>query len=478
MPVGILDDARLRGIEECLNRGRFDDAQRRLAALASEQGLGPGLAYLSARLLFHRGRLDAATVAARLREVLVERPDFSEAKSWLETVERSSMVTQPPPVQNVTVPAPRLETPRIPPGLDLTPTVKPSLGPLEPPKSELPTEPAPPPDSAASLAPLRIAPTSKKPSPWDPLEAALASGRRDAVLSGLDKLAARALDEVLEKKKPKFAELAGDVSSFLARTPVTRHFAPFDLTLDSVERLDAIVALLVPPAITTGYYALRLFLSVYLGECVREASGGSWEGTLAEPEGAAVKRDSERYVPWIKVGEAFGEGRPLRKDAGPPPHPAAEPADEVVSVLSTTPTPWDPKPWPSLVEAAELTRSLASSTLGVWAARCLKVPLDRTPASLVALDRYVTLLNPRGSAPGNALGWVRLAAVLTGSYVADLLCLHAGGRFSENDAAPLGPLRFEVLLPDGNAVYPVLFAYDRLSGKKAGTFVKFFEECG
>jgi hypothetical protein len=113
----------------------------------------------------------------------------------------------------------------------------------------------------------------------------------------------------------------------------------------------------------------------------------------------------------------------------------------------------------------------------VWAARCLKVPLDRTPASLVALDRYATLLNPRGNTPGNALGWVRLAALLTGSYVADLLCLHSGGRFSENDAAPLGPLRFEVLLPDGNAVYPVLFAYDRLSGKKAGTFAKFFEDC-
>jgi hypothetical protein len=473
MPVGPLDDARLKGIEDCLNKGRFDDAQRRLAALASEQGLGPGLAYLSARLLFHRGRLDAATVATRLREVLAERPDFSEAKNWLETVERSQMVTRPPP-QKVTVPAPRLETPRIP--LDLIPTVKPSLGPLEPPKSELPTLPAPPPDSDADTGPLRIAPTSKKPSPWDPLETALASGRREAVLSGLDKLAARALDEVFERKKPKFAELAGHVSSFLARTPVTRNFAPFDLTLDSVERLDAIVALLVPPAITSGYYALRMYLSVYLGECVREASNGSWEGTLAEPEGAAVKRDSERYVPWTKVDEALGEGRPLRKDAGPPPHPAAEPPDEIVSVVAETPTPWDPRPWPSLAEVEELTRSLASSTLGVWAARCLKIPLDRTPASLVALDRYATLLNPRGIAPSSAHGWVRLAAVLTGSYVADLLCLHSGGRFSENDAAPLGPLRFEVLLPDGNAVYPVLFAYDRLSGKRAGTFAKFFEE--
>src|SRR5262245_20670485 len=108
MPAGPLDDARLKSVEDCLNAGRFDEAQRRLAALATVQGLGPGVAYLSARLLFHRGRLDAASVAARLRDVLSERPDFKEAKTWLETVERSEAVTQPPPA--------RLETPRIPEG--------------------------------------------------------------------------------------------------------------------------------------------------------------------------------------------------------------------------------------------------------------------------------------------------------------------------------------------------------------------------
>jgi hypothetical protein len=75
------------------------------------------------------------------------------------------------------------------------------------------------------------------------------------------------------------------------------------------------------------------------------------------------------------------------------------------------------------------------------------------------------------------VSWVRHAAVLTGSYVAELACLHAGGRFVENDAAPAGPLRFEVLLPNGRAVYPLLFAYERLAGKTRDTFTKFFESC-
>ncbi|HEX6766220.1 MAG TPA: hypothetical protein VF103_12100 [Polyangiaceae bacterium] len=471
MPAGPLDDARLKSIEDCLNAGRFDDAQRRLASLAPVQGLGPGVAYLSARLLFHRGRLDAASVASRLRDVLVERPDFKEAKLWLETVERSEAVTEPPP---------RLATPRIPEGtpvIGLTSKAPRSLGALELPKSELPTEPAPPPDPESTPAPLHIDPPTAARSPWDPLEAALASGKREAVMSSLDKLAARDLDALLGHKTPRFSELAGEVSRLLARAPITRYFAPFDLTLDSVERLDAIVSLLVPPGVTGGFYALRVSLSVYLGECVREASGGTWEGTLAEPESAAVKRPSDRYVPWNVVGAALGEGQSMRKGAGPPPHPAAEPAEEITRVVSATPTPWDPKPWPSLDEARELTRAITSSALGVWAARCLKIPLDRTPASLQALDRYATLLNPRGGDPGSGTDWVRHTAVLTGSYVGELACLHAGGRFSENDAAPQGPLRYEVLLPDGKAVYPLLFAYEKLSGKKPGAFKKFFEGC-
>jgi hypothetical protein len=493
MPAGPLDDARLRAVEECLNTGRYDDAQRRLATIGPVQGLDAGIAYLSARLLFHRGRLDAASIAARLRDVLTERPDFEEARLWLETVERSHAVTAPPPATltgpplsvTVTAPAPggiatrpsRLETPRIPerPTLpDRSPKVEVMLGSLDLPRSEKPTEPAPPPDSdlTPEPAPTEVSETGR--GPWDALEAALASGKRDAVVSGLDKLAARDLDTLLGQKKPRFTELAGEVSRFLSRAPIARYFAPFDLTLDSVDRLDAIVALLVPPAITTGVYALRVSLSIYLGECVREAMGGSWEGTLAEPETAAIRRDTERYVPWAEFGRALGEGESLRKGAGPPPHPAAEPPDEVVSVATETPAPWDPRLWPTLDEARKLTRALSSSALGVWAARCQKMPLDRTPGSLAVIDRYATLLNPRGRDPGQALGWVRHAAVLTGSYVGELLCLHAGGRFVENDAAPEGPLRFEVLLPNGNAVYPLLFAYERLSGKKRETFARFF----
>jgi hypothetical protein len=397
------------------------------------------------------------------------------------SVSEPPIVTEPPGITLppvVTRPPARLETPRIPEAgapLAFAARRPASLGALDPPKSELPTDPAPPPSPDSMPRPVNVEPQKARPGPWDPLELALASGKRDAVLSGLDRIAARELDALLRQKKPKFAELAGEVSRFLSRAPITRYFCPFDLTLDSIERLDAIVALLVPPGVTQGHYALRVSLTAYLGECVR-ASGGAWDGSLAEPETAAVVRDAERYVPWNEVAEALGAGQSLRAGAGPPPHPAAEPPDEVESVAAEAPTPWDPLRWPTLPALKDLTRTLATSALGVWAARCMKLPLDRTPGSLRAFDRYATLLNPRGKSAGPADGWARYAGVLTGGYLGELLCLHAGGRFSENDAAPEGPLRFEVLLPNGSAVYPLLFAYERFGGKRSGTFSKFFEE--
>jgi hypothetical protein len=469
MRAGPLDDARLRAIEECLNGGRLDEAQRRLGALIAVEGLDHGIAYLSARLLFHRGRLDAVSVAARLRDVLRARPDFAEAKHWLETVERSQAVTAPPPS--------RLPTPRIPEGARgqaARRTVPVSLGSLDLPRSELPTEPAPAPESSSAASVPAVHPPRAPPGPWDALELALASGKRDVVIASLDKLAARDLDTLLREKKPRFTELAAEVAGFLSRAPVTRTFAPFDLTLDSVERLDAIIGLLVPPGIEAGHYALRVSLAAYLGECVREAGNGTWEGTLADAENAVVVLDSKHYVPWNEIAQALGAGEALRPGAGAPPHPGAEPCDEAVSVVTETPTPWDPRRWPELAEIQEMTRALANSAFGIWAARCLKLPLDRTPASLRALDRYGALVNPRGKAP-SADAWVRHAAVLAGGYVGELLCLHTGGRFGENAAQAEGPERFEVVLPSGTKVHPVQFAYERFSGKRTGTFSKFFE---
>jgi hypothetical protein len=89
------------------------------------------------------------------------------------------------------------------------------------------------------------------------------------------------------------------------------------------------------------------------------------------------------------------------------------------------------------------------------------MPLDRTFESVRAVARYLALVRGDGGALyGKA---ERRATILAGAYLGELICLHRAGRWTENDTAPEGPLAYEVLLPDGNASYPVLLAHRELA---------------
>ena len=110
----------------------------------------------------------------------------------------------------------------------------------------------------------------------------------------------------------------------------------------------------------------------------------------------------------------------------------------------------------------ELGRGLSASAVGAWASRVLRVPLDRTPESVEAIRKYLALVRPAQEGPSGKTE--RRAAVLAGAYLGELVCLHRAGRWNETDAAPEGPLRYEVLLPDGSGVYPVLLCHHEVTG--------------
>src|SRR5262245_46531960 len=92
MPAGPLDDPRLSEVEECLNVARFEEAQRKLFVLGSVRELGPGVSYLTTRLLAQRGKLDSAAVAERLRDLLAVAPNFPEAREYLVTLGRGAAI--------------------------------------------------------------------------------------------------------------------------------------------------------------------------------------------------------------------------------------------------------------------------------------------------------------------------------------------------------------------------------------------------
>lgn len=505
MPAGPLDDPRLREVEVCLNEARFEEAQRKLVLLGTVRDLGPGVAYLTTRLLAQRGKLDSTAVAERLRDLLAQSPHFPEAREYLVSLGRGAAIDalgraptlssalRPPPVSErepdrivtdmpspipeppsslSTRQAPRpsaLETPKVPPPPGYAPAraAPPHLGGLEPPRSELPTEPAPPPSEPFELLRIEAEPTSTQgKGVWDPVELDLASGRVEAALSALEKRASDVLDHLVARQMPRLETVAEAAADFLGAAPIVCHFPAFDLTPGSLARLDAALALFVRRPQRSPRYALSVLLSVYVGECVRRGSGGTWVGRLAEPDMATVERGpADVYVPWRVVQLATTEGRPMgggaamsqrggRAAPGIPPHQPTEP-----------PTAWDPDPWPDFDLYRTIGRVVPGSVLGTWATRVAQAPLDRSLASIAAIDQYLTLL-ATSAAPADASGgWARRAAVLTGSYVAEVLCLHAGARSDENPDAPPGPLRYELVTPDGGAAYPVLWALERARGQ-------------
>jgi hypothetical protein len=330
----------------------------------------------------------------------------------------------------------------------------------------MPTEPAPPPNDTEQMVAVRFdseSATGTGRGLWDPVELDLASGRVEAALSAIEKQAGQVLDLLVARHMPRFEAVAEQAAEFLGTAPIVCHFPPFDLSPGSLGRLDAALSLFARRPQRAPRYALSVLLSAYVGECVRRGSRGTWVGRLAEPDMATIERGGlSTFVPWRAVQLAMTEGRAMgaspgmsqRSDSGgEPPRAPAEPH-----------TAWDPEPWPPFGLFRTIGRVVPGSVLGTWSARIVQVPLDRSLASLAAVDQYLALLATSAVPPDASGGWARRAAVLTGAYVGEVLCLQAGARWAENPDALFGPLRFELVTPDGGAAYPVLWALERLRG--------------
>ncbi|HEY6559681.1 MAG TPA: tetratricopeptide repeat protein [Polyangiaceae bacterium] len=88
MRKGPLDHPELRLIEQHVDRGELQEAQRLLGAVDDAPSLRHGISYLTTRLLFERGRLDGSAVAQRVRDLLKLSGAFPEAETLLLAVER------------------------------------------------------------------------------------------------------------------------------------------------------------------------------------------------------------------------------------------------------------------------------------------------------------------------------------------------------------------------------------------------------
>lgn len=300
---------------------------------------------------------------------------------------------------------------------------------------------------------------------WGPAETALVRGRRDVAIAEFERSCVQAHRSVSARTRDPWAGLAAAAARVFTQVGVLRHFAPYDSSVFSVERMAAGLDLLYGSSAHPGTSdAVVQLAGAYVGESLRQAFGGDWAGSLAQPATASVEAIGMSLRPCERVSLRLRQGEPLSIEPPNTRHPGADPLGNSVPLSLVPPCPWDPKPWPSSQELAELGRLLPQSIVGLFCVEQAGAPLDHSIASTVALDRYVALLAPANAPPDAEAGWIRRAGVLIGAYLGEVLADAVGAQWQPSAAE--GAASFRLRLADGSITNPVTRAFDRLSGRR------------
>jgi hypothetical protein len=329
--------------------------------------------------------------------------------------------------------------------------------------------PVPPPVKAVAAPGVLIATSSAEGgSPWDEKEQRLAQGDSKAALFEFEQGLSRKLESLPARAGATELSRAALVTArYLTESPISRHFAPYDLSLFSIARLDVALGLIyrggVGPRTELRTRAL-LGLGAYSGECLRQAYAGEWIGGSADLLRMHIEGQGLCFSPFRDMNARLQSAAPLEVGDTPLPHPGAEPLGQRVALDIAPPAPWDPETWAPPEQLPRLGLSLRESPVGLYCAG-VELPLDLSFASLRSLDRYVTLLAPPLAPPDPEAAWVRRAAILVGAYLGEVLRNTRGGSWE----AVRGELRSEayrLALPGGLKALPVAAAYERLSGRR------------
>ena len=322
------------------------------------------------------------------------------------------------------------------------------------------------------LAPgdLEPEPASSTSSPiriWDKVEIDLFGGDHAIAIGAFERGAARELRGLVgESATDAIPLLATMAAGYFTTEPVWRHFAPYDLSIGSIARVEAVLDIMYGrrsrAALTSAAYPAQVMLATYVGECLRQGYGGTWVGSLAFPEAVFVDAEHTRFAPFHELRLRLEQGKRLLFEGAQSRRARASGAPIAMQIAS--PTPWDPAEWPSPRVMPRLGLALAQSVVELYCAEFGGGPLDRSLAGLHALDNYVNLLAPHAVKARPGASWLRRAAALTGAYLGETLREAVGAAWRETLGAATGPESYALLLPDGGSIHPVQVAYDRLSG--------------
>jgi tetratricopeptide (TPR) repeat protein len=275
--------------------------------------------------------------------------------------------------------------------------------------------------------------------PWDPSEAALAVGNRARAIEAAEALAEEQLASIGASDTNRIAAMAAAAQKFLTQGPIARLFAPYDLSLFSIERLEIALDVLYGreprPRLRSDEGPLRMLLGSYIGEAIRLAHEGHWDLDSGEANRARVVVGDQHWLPYQAVGARIHSGGKPRLVDGLRGALTFRGSDSWKSQMKCpveAPTPWGPNPWPHTADIGRLGLSLVRSPISVFAEQTGHGALDVSPPSLGGLDAYLELLAPVGAPPNVESAWTRQGAALVGGYVGEVLRNLVGGEWQDN----------------------------------------------
>jgi hypothetical protein len=325
-----------------------------------------------------------------------------------------------------------------------------------------------------------IAPASDNAPLWTPVDAQLVAGKRSDVLAALEHGAQDAIRRMSRSVTEDFTAVATVGGSFLTTSPVLSSFAPYDSSLWSVRRLEAALDLItgrdggrVVSAVDTG---LVVLLGSYLGETLRLSQSGRWEGRPADLDSAKIVTSEQTIYPFRILAARLHHGRRAAFESSMHlgvPKPASPQWRTHVGNPVAPPTPWAPNPWPPPSQIGTIGRSLSESPIARYCEEFAEGPLDRSTASLIALDTYLDLVAPRGAPIDADAAWTRRVSVLAGGYLGETLRERVGGEWVYGVDAADDALGFRLKLRGTTEALPVAQVLERVIGERSSTLVDY-----
>ena len=305
-------------------------------------------------------------------------------------------------------------------------------------------------------------------SPWEPVEMLVADAEFAPAIVTLENLARDTLAQVAHRGGGELMVLGTVGATFLTRVPLFRDFAPFDLSLHSLSRLDHALATLYSPRrpkeMASDHYSLLLLAGAYFGETLRQCGQLSWRGSLTSPNDARVLGAGIEWHPFQLVEQRMMYGAPLPQanDLGFSNHSRPRAWSHRMLIPEVPPCPWDPEQWPTLRMVERLGRAMSRSVVARFCADHADGPLDRTIASLSAVDSFLALVAPAKSQSMDP-SLARRLAVLLGSYVGETLRAALGGTW--HDSGKEGADAFELVVSPAASARPIAVTLKRVQGE-------------